>query len=48
MLFAIIGGVIVGLLIAGSACLCFRASLTVLPKDLRRRWRAETASPRRP
>jgi hypothetical protein len=47
MLVAIIGGVIVAALIAGSAYLCFRASLTVPPKDLRRRWRAETASPRR-
>jgi hypothetical protein len=48
MLFAVIGGVIVGVLIAGSAYLLYSESLTVPPKDLRRRWRAETRSPRRP
>lgn len=42
MLFAIIGGIVVGLLIGGSALLCFHASLTVPPKDLVRRWHAET------
>jgi hypothetical protein len=46
MLFAIIGGAIVAALIAGSAYLCFQASLTVPPKDLRRRWHAETSAPR--
>lgn len=47
MLFAVIGGVVVAVLIAGSAALCYHASLTVPPKDLRRRWRAETRSPGR-
>jgi len=48
MLFAVIGGVVVALLVAGSAFLLYFESLTVPPKDLRRRWRAETRSPRRP
>lgn len=40
MLMAYIGGPIVGLLIFGSVWLCCRASLTVPPPDLRRRWRS--------
>jgi hypothetical protein len=48
MLVPVIGGIIVAALVAGSVCLHFRASLTVPPKDLVRRWRAETSSPRRP
>lgn len=47
-MLAIIGGVIVGLLVAGSVFLCYSASLTVPPKPLTRKWRRETASPRRP
>lgn len=48
MLVAIIGGVIGAALIAGSVYLYYRSSLTVPPKSLRRKWREETASPRRP
>jgi hypothetical protein len=47
MLVAIIGGVIVALVVALPAWAHYRASLTVPPRDLRRRWRAETSSPRR-
>ena len=47
MLFAVIGGVIVAVLIAGSVSLLYFESLGVPPKDLVRRWRSETASPRR-
>ena len=48
MIVAIIGGVVVALLIAGSAYLCYSASLTVPPKSLTRKWHRETSSPRRP
>jgi hypothetical protein len=48
MLFAVIGGVIVAVLIAGSAALLYFESLHVPPKDLTRRWHRETARPRRP
>jgi hypothetical protein len=44
MLVAIIGGVIVGLVIAASACAVCHESLTVPPKGLVRRWRAETSA----
>lgn len=47
MLIAIIGGVIIGLVVAVSAGAHYYASLTVPPKDLARRWRRETASGRR-
>lgn len=47
MAVAIIGGIIVAALIGGSVFLCYSASLTVPPKSLTRRWRAETAAPRR-
>lgn len=46
-LFAVIGGVVVGLLTAGSAWLHYSASLTVPSRALRRRWHEETAPPRR-
>ncbi len=46
MLAAVIGGVIIAALIAGSVFLAFRASLSVPPGDLRRRWRAETRARR--
>jgi hypothetical protein len=45
MLFAIIGGTVVGLIIAGSAFLCYSASLTVPPRSLTRQWRNETRIP---
>jgi hypothetical protein len=48
MLAAIIGGVIVAVLVAGSAALLYFESLTVLPRSLTRRWHRETARPRRP
>jgi hypothetical protein len=48
MLFAAIGGVIVGVLVAGSAALLYFESLTVPPRSLTRRWHREMASPRRP
>jgi hypothetical protein len=48
MPFAIIGGTIVAVVIVVTVYLQCTASLAVPPKDLRRRWRAETASPRRP
>lgn len=44
MLFAIIGGVVAGLLAGGSVLLHCHASLTVPPKDLTRRWRSETSA----
>jgi hypothetical protein len=47
MLLAVIGGVFVAALIIGSVSLLYFESLSVPPKDLRRRWRAETSSPRR-
>lgn len=47
-LFAVIGGTVVGLLIAGSVFLCCTASLTVPPKSLTRKWHRETSGPRRP
>lgn len=47
MAVAIIGGIIVAALIAGSVFLCYSANLTVPSKSLTRRWRAETAAPRR-
>lgn len=40
MLFNIVGGIVVGLVLAGSAWACFSASLIVPPKDLVRRWRS--------
>jgi hypothetical protein len=40
MLFTIVGGIVVGLVVAVSAWACFSASLSVPPKDLVRRWRA--------
>jgi hypothetical protein len=43
MLFAVIGGAIVAVLIAGSVSLLYFESLTIPPRDLVRRWRAETA-----
>jgi hypothetical protein len=42
MLFAIIGGIVVGLVVVVSACASYGASLSVPPKDLARRWHAET------
>jgi hypothetical protein len=48
MLLAIIGGVIVAVLIIGSVALLYFESLTVPPKDLVRRWRAETSTRRHP
>jgi hypothetical protein len=42
MLFNVIGSVIVGLIVIASVWACCSASLTVPPKDLARRWRAET------
>lgn len=47
MLFAIIGGIIVAAVIVVTVYLQCTSSLTVPPKDLVRRWRAETSSPRR-
>lgn len=44
MLIPIIGGVIVGLVVALSVLAHCHASLTVPPKDLARRWRAETSA----
>jgi hypothetical protein len=48
MLVPVIGGVIVALAVALPVWAHYRASLTVPPRDLVRRWRAETRSPRRP
>lgn len=48
MLVPVIGGVIVAAVIAVSVYACYCSSLTVPPKGLVRRWRAETRSPRRP
>jgi hypothetical protein len=48
MLVAILGGIVVAVLIAGSVSLFCFASLSVPPKSLTRRWHRETASPRRP
>jgi hypothetical protein len=48
MLFAIIGDVTIAAVIVVTVYLQCASSLTVPPKDLVRRWRAETRSPRRP
>ena len=44
MLFAIIGGIAVGLVVALSAGACYYGSLSVPPKDLVRRWRSEASA----
>jgi hypothetical protein len=48
VLVPIIGGVIVAAVVAVTVLAHYLSSLTVPPKDLVRRWRRETASPRRP
>jgi hypothetical protein len=48
MLVPVIGDVIVADGIVVTVYLQCTSSLTVPPKDLVRRWRAETRSPRRP
>lgn len=47
-LFAIIGGVITGACLIFIAWAVYDQSVNVPPKSLVRKWRAETASPRRP